>query len=288
MFNAHRTVSVLTYNDVKAIRRRKTKRLSWLIVPVVLIILDLANAGSAKGESSATNGPLVWDSEMKSTNVPAGQNLAHFVFNFTNISAGDVTIINVKPSCGCTTAQIPKLPWLVAAGTNGQIGITVNLAGKSGTLVKTVRVSSDKSTDVLMAQITITPLPGMSEVQRMDNLKVAMANRQAIFHGDCATCHVVPGEGKSGKALYEAVCGICHVSEHRATMVPDLHHLTVPTNADFWRAWISHGQTGTLMPAFSIKEGGPLTDAQIASLVNFLTVTYSTKGSLAPAYRPQP
>ena len=39
---------------------------------------------------------------------------------------------------------------------------------------------------------------------------IAKADRQAIFKADCATCHAKPGEGKYGKALYDAVCAICH------------------------------------------------------------------------------
>jgi hypothetical protein len=47
--------------------------------------------------------------------------------------------------------------------------------------------------------------------------------------------------------------------------VPDLHNIKTPTNVDFWQTWVAHGKTGSLMPAFSTAEGGPLTDMQIAS-----------------------
>ena len=53
-------------------------------------------------------------------------------------------------------------------------------------------------------------------------------------------------------------------------MVPDLRNLKTPTNDEFWRTWIAHGKAGTLMPAFSTAEGGPLTDMQIASVVLYL------------------
>jgi hypothetical protein len=70
-----------------------------------------------------------WDSETKTTNVMAGTSEARFTFNFTNVSFTNVTILSVHPSCGCTTAQLPPLPWVIAPGTNGQIGIKVNIAG---------------------------------------------------------------------------------------------------------------------------------------------------------------
>jgi len=47
----------------------------------------------------------------------------------------------------------------------------------------------------------------------------------------------------------------------------------VPTSIEFWQTWISHGKPGSLMPAFSTAEGGPLTDMQIASLANYLAAT---------------
>jgi hypothetical protein len=53
-------------------------------------------------------------------------------------------------------------------------------------------------------------------------------------------------------------------------MVPDLHNLPMTTSEEFWRTWITSGKAGTLMPAFATSQGGPLTDAQIASLAAYL------------------
>jgi hypothetical protein len=53
-------------------------------------------------------------------------------------------------------------------------------------------------------------------------------------------------------------------------MVPDLHNLKDPTSEEFWRSWITSGKAGTLMPAFSSSQGGPLNDMQIASLAAYL------------------
>ena len=106
---------------------------------------------------------------------------------------------------------------------------------------------------------------------------MAKADRQAVFKNDCATCHAIPGNGKYGMALYNAVCAVCHEGEHRATMVPDLHTLKVPTNDQFWRIWIAHGKPGSLMPAFSNTDGGPLNDLQIASLAAYLNVAIPSR-----------
>jgi mono/diheme cytochrome c family protein len=229
---------------------------------------------SHASEALATN-TLVWDSTSKETNATADAGNASFVFSFTNVSAGNVVILNVHTSCGCTTAQLPPLPWTIPAGTNGQIGAIVNFAGKSGTLLKTMTVTSDKGFQTLMLKITILPsvVLTQSEADRARALEMAKADRQAVFRGDCAACHVKPGEGKYGKPLYDAVCAICHESKTRASMVPDLHNIKTPINVDFWQTWTAHGKAGSLMPAFSTADGGPLSDMQIASIAGYLNAT---------------
>jgi cytochrome c553 len=220
------------------------------------------------------DGILAWDELTKSTDAAANQAQAQFTFNLTNVSNGDVAVVSVHPSCGCTTAQLPPMPWVLASGTNGQIKLTVNLAGKTGTLFKTATVATDKGSKTLTLRINILPpvVPTLSEADRQRGMEMAKADRQAVFKNDCATCHVTPGNGKYGMALYNAVCAVCHDAEHRATMVPDLHALKVPTNDQFWRIWIAHGKPGSLMPAFSTTDGGPLSDLQIASLASYLNI----------------
>ncbi len=231
------------------------------------------------------SGVLAWDNTMKETNAPANASSANFVFSFTNVSPDNVVILNVHTSCGCTTAQLPPLPWTLPAGTNSQIGVNVNFAGKSGTLLKTVTVTADKGTQTLMVKINILPpvTPTLSDADRARGVEMSKADRQAVFRGDCATCHVKPGQGKYGKLLFDADCAICHEGEHRASMVPDLHALKVPTNVEFWQTWISHGKPGSLMPAFSTADGGPLTDMQIASLANYLAATIPSQVAPPPA-----
>ena len=170
-----------------------------------------------------------------------------------------------------------------AAGTSGQIGFTVNLAGKSGTLFKTVNVSTDKGTKTLMLRINILPPVTRNADRcrtRQHGVAAAKVDRQAVFKNDCATCHAKTAEGKYGQQLYAAVCGICHEAEHRATMVPDLHAIKTPTNDQFWQTWIAHGKPGSLMPAFATAEGGPLTDVQIASLAAYLDSAIPSHGAL--------
>jgi len=134
----------------------------------------------------------------------------------------------------------------------------------------------------LLLRINIEPISSINPLAaaRAQGLMMAKADRQAVFGGDCASCHRQPGDGKYGKALYDADCGICHEGEHRATMVPDLHMLKLPTSEAFWQEWITHGKPGSLMPAFSRNDGGPLTDEQVTSLADYLSAAIPAHGLL--------
>jgi mono/diheme cytochrome c family protein len=265
-----------------------------------------ADGGNARFVFSFTNIAMVHETALV-TNVTTGTNITavtnsfffwfkkiSFVTNFstaTSFTTNNVTkpvpvaILDVHPSCGCTTAQLPPLPWIIAPGTNGQFGLTVNLAGRTGMQVKTVNVKTDKGFKQLILKITILPpvVPTQSDADRAHALEMAKTDRQAVFRGDCATCHVKPGAGKYGKPLYDAVCAICHESKTRASMVSDLHNIKTPTNVDFWQTWIAHGKAGSLMPAFSTADGGPFSEIQIASLAGYLNATIPSQPAPPPA-----
>jgi len=215
---------------------------------------------------------IAWDSETKETTVAAGSPEARFTFSLTNISSSNIIITAVQTSCGCTVPHgLPQMPWTLVPQTNAQFDVAMNLLGKAGVVTKTVTVVTDHGNKTLLVNATIKPAPAAAMGDRQKNQQMALADRQAVFKGDCASCHVEPAKGKSDKDLYVAACGICHDAEHRASMVPDLHALNYPTGEEIWKNWTVHGKPGTLMPAFSIPEGGPLTDDQIASLVSYLT-----------------
>jgi mono/diheme cytochrome c family protein len=227
----------------------------------------------------ALDGFIAFDADQKEVSVTNGTPEAHFTFNLTNISSGDVTINSVTTSCHCTVAALPSTPWKLKAGESGQISATMDMVGTpvGGTKTKTLTISSDRGPKLLYAKATLLPGP-MTGMDRTNAQKVAMADRQAVFKGDCAQCHVATakdaaGRDRMGKDLYGAVCGICHEGEHRASFVPDLHKLSEPTSPDFWKNWIMHGKPGTLMPAFAQNEGGFLTDVQIDSIVAYLTLS---------------
>jgi mono/diheme cytochrome c family protein len=199
----------------------------------------------------------------------------------TNSSAPtSLAILDAHASCGCTQPQLPSKPWLLAPGTNGVLRISVDLHGKNGMLVKWVDVTTERGQKKLTLQINIAPPPPvqpLSEEERARGIAMSKLDRQAVFKGDCVSCHAKEVKGKYGQQLFAQVCAVCHESSPRATMVPDLHQLKEPTSEEFWRTWITSGKAGTLMPAFASSQGGPLDDMQIASLASWLNAVIPPK-----------
>jgi mono/diheme cytochrome c family protein len=232
---------------------------------------------------------LAWDAERKETNTQPGQASVQFTFWLTNVSSEVVSINSAHTSCGCSVAQLPSQPWHIPPGSNGPINVTMNLAGKFGTIEKAVTVNSTTGYKTLIFRVSIPSQPNAQPGQpaiasidpdRLKNMQTALADRQVVFkNADCAKCHAEPAQGKTGEPLYAAACGICHNSPHRAAMVPDLAKLNHPTNDDHWRKWIRSGRVGSMMPAFAKTEGGPLTDEQVDSLVKFLMETITAKAA---------
>lgn len=221
---------------------------------------------------------LTWDAVFKEVRPKLGAEKGELFFQVSNDSNRPVTISQIRPSCGCTLTRHPNLPWTLKPGESDQIHLAVDLKGKHGTLTKSVSVFSSAGQKDLSFKIHISN-PGkvgvkmMSDSDRLKNIQIAAKDRQAIFKGNCKSCHYDAALGKQGEDLFVAACGICHETPHRATMVPDLSAAQkgIQRNQVYWTLWITHGKTGTLMPAFHQGQGGPLTSQQIQDLAGYLT-----------------
>jgi mono/diheme cytochrome c family protein len=235
--------------------------------------------------------PLAADADLKEYTAKPGETNAPFTFTLTNISSADVTVNEVHTSCGCTVAKLPSQPWILAPGTNGQIHVSVDLRGKRGQVTKLVYVNGATGSKTLTVRVNIPEAEPGPVADRDKNREIATADRQAVFKNDCASCHAAPTVGKQGAALYAAACAICHDSEHRASMVPDLRNLNHSTDRIYWKVWTTQGKANSLMPAFARAEGGPLTDDQINSLADYLVAHITSRpaaGPSAPSASPAP
>ena len=217
--------------------------------------------------------PLTWNTMAQDHQPKLGEITNQFTFYVTNTGPTVISNIAVRPSCGCTIAQLPFQPWKLGPGESGPVTATVNFAGKWGLLTKMLFVDSSAGSQTLTLRLNI-PTPEVVMPDRTRNLQIALANRQAVFQNDCASCHAAPAHDKTGEALFKAVCANCHEAEHRAAFVADLSQPKQPTDALYWKKWISEGRDGGLMPAFSESRGGPLSDEQIESLIKYATARF--------------
>ena len=252
---------------------------SFMRVALTLLVVGLCGSGQAQQPSNAS--PLAWEAMHKQVVARFGQTNVLVSFAVTNVSAAPVVIRDVALSCGCSVATMPAKPWTLKPGEHGQVTVTTDVRGKRGSLVKTAIVYASSGTRVLTYQVDIQE-PATPE-ERARNQSLGKIDRQAVFRGECAKCHAEPTKGKTGKELFTTACGICHEAEHRASMVPDLRALQKPTSREYWQQWIAHGKADTLMPGFGQKQGGPLTEGQVRSLVEFLMA-----GGTQPAVRQKP
>ncbi len=233
--------------------------------------------------ASAPMTNLVFDAEVKEQRARPLEYDLSFTFAVTNVSEVPVVIGSVRTSCGCTVAKVPDLPWKLDAGEHGTFEINMDLHGKRGSITKSVYISTDQGSKTIYVRGILPDPETMTPDQRKQNQLLASADRQAVFKGQCASCHATPTINKTGSALFEAACNICHSTAHRAEMVPDLSLAKENRDRDYWMKWITEGKEGTLMPAFTKEKGGPLSDAQIVSLAHWLTQNFPNAQSAAPA-----
>ena len=88
--------------------------------------------------------------------------------------------------------------------------------------------------------------------------------------------------------LYSANCAGCHGAEgiHGPAMaLADPMYLTIADDSTL-RSTIAKGRPGTAMSAFSQKEGGLLTDAQIESIVRGIRERWGSSGRMAGVTTP--
>jgi cytochrome c553 len=236
-----------------------------------ILLLSLAGASwKAVAETDA----LKWDADSITNHAQPGDIASRFTFNVRNISTTNVVIDELKTSCGCTAASMPSKPWKIAPHETSKLEAVVDLRGKHGTLYKEVILYSSNAVRTLKVTVEIPDAtnnlsPEMAS--RVWGQQLAAIDRQAVFKSDCVKCHLVPAFGKEGEKLFHTTCGICHEAKHRATMVPDLSQLKTEIPPNYWRNWVTYGKPGTLMPGFTATLGGPLDDAQIDGLVQYLT-----------------
>lgn len=202
----------------------------------------------------------------------------HDRFWLTNTGNKPLIISNIETSCGCTSSQLKHST--LAPGQMEPLNVTIDTSLKLGPFTKTLDVYSNdpkhpKTTLTIVAQGFAPKVAGHA-AQDMTLTK----DRLAMFKGQCRSCHVDKGVGKTGQALFMASCAMCHGMQAQGAkqeggnaLAPSL--LEADYESETGRAYVqgvieNGSATNPSMPPFSAKHGGPLSQSQIDSLVTYL------------------
>ena len=192
-------------------------------------------------------------------------------FTLTNKGGKVLVIKGVEPSCGCTAADLPKTR--LRPGESMPLGITLDTSIKLGDVVKTIDIWSNDP----VKPNQVATLTGTVIFQMKGHEPIKVKDPLVLFKGECATCHVDKGKGKTGKALFVADCAMCHGSRGQGAVAPSLmtHDWTQAQTVKLMRRVIAQGSPQSPeMPPYHQSKGGPLTDAEIDSIVTYLTFEY--------------
>ncbi len=196
-------------------------------------------------------------------------------FPFVNTGADTLIIGNVRTSCGCTIARLGKRRY--TPGESGNIGVSFDAGEKFGDIRKTITVSSN---DRRRPQVRLILRAHVVEHPKASGDSMpAMSAGESIFKGTCRNCHVNKGLGKRGRALFAADCQVCHGPAGKRDSVfhpgPALDRAFLSTfDGGLLFRRIAQGtpdiRKRQMMPGFSKKYGGPLSQEQVRSLVSYL------------------
>ncbi len=114
-------------------------------VILLFLLLELHSPGKLLAQ-------LSWTETQKSINAEVNDVSAVVRFEFQNVGNHPVTILDVKPSCGCTTVELAKKRYLV--GEKGEISATLTFGDRVGFQQKFVMVKTD-SEEAPLQQLTL-------------------------------------------------------------------------------------------------------------------------------------
>lgn len=141
--------------------------------------------------------------------------------------------------------------------------LTVQLEPQTrGLIEKTVNIASNDPSGPLRRIVV------RAEVQPDVHEASGLNIRKSFFSQECRPCHADKGMGKMGQELFNADCALCHGSLNERNHRRALNGVELAKDLVELRKRIAAG-TGRGTPhGFSTAVGGPLSEAQINSLVD--------------------
>jgi mono/diheme cytochrome c family protein len=97
----------------------------------------------------------------------------------------------------------------------------------------------------------------------------------------------VQGDPNNGALLYDQNCAMCHGAQGEGRVGATLDRVWTSIRPDLSvENTIKNGVAGSVMPAWSVENGGPLTEMQIDDIVAFILALSEDRS--APIFTPQP
>jgi len=219
---------------------------------------------SKKPAPKVSNAQIKFNEEVHEFGKIEQNSLATTNFVISNTGTDTLEVFSAQPSCGCTAAFPGKKR--IAPGDTSQLKITFDPHNKAeGDVTKTITVTSNSKVDA-QKMLRIHGVIYKSKLAHKETMHL-----DGLFQGNCASCHVEKGKGELGAKLYEADCAICHGSKADNKPGPDIaDDLMMNHTPKQLKEVIAEGRVNTNMPAFHLKNKGPLNDEEIASLVDYM------------------
>ncbi len=152
-------------------------------------------------------------------------------------------------------------------GEKGKIRVEVNIRGKFGLIMKTIQVVTN---DPERPQTTLSVKMLVKDLIHTKKYKAG-----EIFNGGCKVCHLDRGKSRKGRDLFINDCMMCHNIGKSAS---PLAHMRLKPKADIEKA-IREGIGNTSMPGWDARKGGPLSQEEINSLIDYISPPARKGGS---------
>lgn len=179
-----------------------------------------------------------------------------------------------------TIVVIAAVAWLAFLGASalrsrGPEEVPSNLApGESDDVMETKRLERTQQAAVLLSAFLAIGLPlyYLGETNRQDGF-VAQFDEESVTRGEhlveefeCYSCHGPDGTG--GQAPF--------VEKRTGASVnwtaPPINNVFYRYDRDAVRYWITYGRGNSPMPAWGLAGGGPMNEAQVEDVLNYLEV----------------
>lgn len=123
----------------------------------------LAFVGLALAAAGSAHATLTWESTSADLHPSLTDKTAVAHFKYKNTGDQAVTITDVHPSCGCTTAALAKS--VVEPNESGEITATFNIGDRSGVQNKTITVRTNDTAEVTTILKLTATIPTLLDLQ---------------------------------------------------------------------------------------------------------------------------